>query len=75
MVDEAFGGTVDHVKNNGKPSRPKRSQSKQQQQIRMDDALKDRIRDYQKKVHSQTGLEVSFASAVRTLIEKGLEAQ
>jgi hypothetical protein len=51
------------------------SSKKQQNQIRMDDELKDRIRKYQQKVMKSTGLEVSFSSAVRSLIEKGLDTQ
>jgi transposase len=53
---------------------PGKANGKRQQQIRMDDALKARIRGYQQQVHRDTGLEVSFSSAVRSLIEKGLEA-
>jgi hypothetical protein len=47
--------------------------SKSQNQIRMDDALRQRIRKYQQKLEKATGLEVSFSSTVRLLIEKGLE--
>ena len=61
------------MKTNGKRQSNK-ANGKRQQQIRMDDALKDRIRKYQQKVERDTGLEVSFSSAVRSLIEKGLEA-
>jgi hypothetical protein len=51
------------------------SKTKSQNQIRMDDALKARISKYQKKLEDATsGLEVSFSSAARSLIEKGLEA-
>jgi predicted DNA-binding protein len=49
------------------------SQRQKQNQIRMSDDLKDRIRKYQKKLKSEGGLDVSFSSAVRALIEKGLE--
>ena len=53
----------------------KSSTNKSQNQVRMDDALKTRIRKYQKKLEDGTsGLEVSFSSATRSLIEKGLEA-
>ena len=55
-------------------SSDKSSSGKRQHQIRMDDGLKDRIRKYQQRVERDTGLEVSFSSAVRSLIEKGLEA-
>ena len=51
-----------------------RPNGKRQHQIRMDDGLKVRIRKYQQRVECVTGLEVSFSSAVRSLIEKGLEA-
>lgn len=61
------------MKTNGKRKLHK-ANGKRQQQIRMDDALKDRILTYQQKVEKDTGLEVSFSSAVRSLIEKGLEA-
>ena len=47
--------------------------SKHQQQIRMDESLKTRIREFQARMRKATGLEVTFASAVRTLIKKGLE--
>ena len=40
----------------------------------MDEALKSRIRKYQEDMKKETGLEVTFSSAVRSLIEKGLEA-
>lgn len=51
------------------------SSNKSQNQIRMDDDLKARIRKYQEKLEKTTsGLEVSFSSATRLLIEKGLEA-
>lgn len=54
---------------------PLKTNGKHQQQIRMDDALKGRIRDYQRRKQSETGLEVTFSGAVRALIEKGLEAE
>jgi hypothetical protein len=47
--------------------------SKSQNQIRMDDEMKARILKYQKRL-ATSGLEVSFSSATRALIEKGLEA-
>jgi hypothetical protein len=40
----------------------------------MDDALKARIFKYQKKLKDTSDLDVSFSSAARSLIEKGLEA-
>ena len=51
----------------------KSSTNKSQNQVRMDETLKARIRKYQKKLET-SGLEVSFSSATRSLIEKGLEA-
>lgn len=60
-------------KTNGK-RQPHKTNGKRQQQIRMDDDLKARIRDYQQKVQKETGLEVNFSTIVRTLIEKALDA-
>lgn len=48
--------------------------AKHQQGVRMDEELEARIRKYQELVQKKTGLEVSFSSAVRSLIERGLEA-
>lgn len=48
--------------------------NKSQNQIRMDDALKARIGKYREKLKEKSDLEVSFSSAARSLIEKGLEA-
>jgi hypothetical protein len=48
--------------------------NKSQNQIRMDDVLKERIRKYQQKLEKASDIEVSFSSATRSLIEKGLEA-
>ena len=62
------------MKTNGK-SRPKGKQIREQQQIRMKEVLKDRIRRYQEKIHDDSGLEVNFSSAVRSLIEKALDAE
>lgn len=62
------------MKTNGS-RRPKASKPiREQQQIRMKEALKDRIHRYQQMLHDDTGLEVNFSSAVRTLIEKALDA-
>ena len=47
--------------------------NKSQNAIRMDDELKDRIHQYQQQLEKSAGLEVSFSSAARSLIEKGLE--
>lgn len=52
-----------------------KGEGKSQNQVRMDDALKARIYKYKEKLEKATsGLEVSFSSATRALIEKGLEA-
>lgn len=45
-----------------------------QNQIRMDDELQARVHKYRLKFEKETGLKVSFSSAVRLLVEKGLEA-
>lgn len=56
-------------------STKKKPTGKSQNQIRMDDDLKARILEYQERLKKATsGLEVSFSSAARSLIEKGLEA-
>jgi len=53
---------------------PRKTNGKRQQQIRMDDDLKERVNAYREKLEREKDLEVSFSSAVRSLIEKGLEA-
>jgi transposase len=60
------------MKKNGTQSK---KSSKHQQQIRMDDDLKSRIRKYQERVEKSTGLEIGFSSVVRVLIEAGLKAE
>jgi len=45
-----------------------------QTQVRMSDGLKGRIRDYQDRICKATRFKISFSTAVRVLIEKGLEA-
>jgi hypothetical protein len=60
------------MKTNGKKTR--KATGKRQQQIRMDDDLKERVNGYREKLEKEKDLEVSFSSAVRSLIEKGLEA-
>jgi hypothetical protein len=67
---------IDLVHNPGtlKRKTPPGANSKRQTQIRMDDALKSRIVAYQAKMHKKTGMEVSFASAVRSLVEQGLKS-
>ena len=55
--------------------KPTNGSNKSQNQIRMDDELKARITKYKERLEKTTsGLEVSFSSATRALIEKGLEA-
>jgi hypothetical protein len=64
------------MKTHGKqqPRKTKDKPIREQQQVRMKEALKDRIRRYQQQVIEETGLEVNFSSAVRSLIEKALDA-
>lgn len=50
------------------------SKQTKQNQIRMTDDLKARIRAYQDKVHKDTGAEVNFSEAVRALLDKSLKA-
>lgn len=46
-----------------------------QTQIRMEESFKNRIRAYQRNVlEKKTGAEVTFTTAVRSLIEKGLKS-
>jgi hypothetical protein len=42
--------------------------------IRMSDALKERIEKYQMQFEKKSDLEMSFATAARSLLEKGLDA-
>jgi hypothetical protein len=49
--------------------------NKSQNQIRMDDELKARIKKCQEKLEKDTGLEVSFSSTTRMLIVEALEAR
>jgi predicted DNA-binding protein len=49
------------------------SKRTKQNQIRMTDDLKDRIHEYQKKLHREKGIQVNFSEAVRALIERGLK--
>lgn len=69
-------GTLPHktmVKKNSKPAKQQSSNNKQNQ-IRMSEPFKDRIRKYQAKMQGK-GFEMTFASAVRTLVGRGLEAE
>lgn len=51
----------------------KRAQTKQNQ-IRMTDDLKARIRKYQDKLHKDTGMEANFSETVRALLDRALKA-
>lgn len=48
-------------------------QTLRQTQIRMGDDLRKEIDEYRDRVKRDSGLEVAFSTAVRTLIRKGLE--
>jgi hypothetical protein len=50
----------------------KQSDRTVQTQIRMSLDLKERIRKYQAKLRKETGVEITFTTAVRALLEKGL---
>lgn len=41
--------------------------------LRMSGDLENRVRAYQKRLRDEQGIETSFSSAVRTLIEQGLK--
>jgi len=47
---------------------------KRQQQFRTDDDLDARIRKGQQKIQKNIGMKISFAAAIRFILEKGLEA-
>lgn len=47
--------------------------NKEQTQIRMDQALKKRIRKYQVIFEKENGVNISFSSATRILVEKQLD--
>ena len=53
---------------------PKKTATMQQAQVRMDDDLIRRIEKYRSAIQKQTKMSVSFAAAVRALIERGLAA-
>ena len=63
------------MKNGSRGGKTADSDKQKQTQIRMSDVLKSRIRKYQATVRRETGLQISFSTAVRALIEKGLAAQ
>jgi hypothetical protein len=52
-----------------KGAKPKETQSP----IRTSEALKKRIRAYQRRVEERTGFKITLSAAIRDLIEKGLE--
>ena len=52
----------------------KRAQTTKQNQIRMTDDLKARIRKYQDKLHKDTGMEANFSETVRALLDRALKA-
>jgi len=53
----------------------KKTAPKGQLQIRVSDETETRIEKYRRQLEKETsGLEVSFSSAARSLLEKGLEA-
>jgi len=54
--------------------RVKTKPTQKQNQIRMSDVLKARINKYRLKLEKDTGLTVSFSSAVRSLTEKMLDS-
>jgi hypothetical protein len=58
---------------NGSKAKVPEDDRQKQTQVRMSDALKARIRKYQQKIHKDTGFTISFSTAVRTLIERGLD--
>ena len=53
--------------------REKREKKEKQTQVRMGSSLLTRIDEYRARIKREKGLEVAFSTAVRTLIEKGLE--
>ena len=52
---------------------PTKKASQSQNQIRMDEPMKVRVRKYQLQLEKDTGMKVSFSSATRSLIAKGLD--
>jgi hypothetical protein len=48
-------------------------QKKVQIQIRMDPRMRRRVREYIKKVERESGVEIGFSEAVRSLLERSLE--
>ena len=51
-----------------------RNKRTKQNQIRMTDDLKTRIRKYQEKLHKDTGMEANFSETVRALLDQALKA-
>jgi hypothetical protein len=54
---------------------PPSGAGKRQHQIRMDDVFRGRIRKYQEKLVKATGMDVTLSDAMRSLIEKSLQAE
>ena len=43
--------------------------------IRFDPELRDKVDVYREKMRASTGIKITYAVAIRALIERGLEAQ
>jgi len=52
----------------------KSKQTTKQNQIRMTEELKSRIRRYQEKLREDTGAKVNFSETVRALLDQSLKA-
>lgn len=52
----------------------KKKPDAKQVQIRMDEELMVRVKNYLQKLEKDDNLKISFSSASRSLIEKGLDA-
>jgi predicted DNA-binding protein len=57
-----------------KKAKPSDGGTKKQFQIRISDEMETRINKYKQHLVKTTNLEVSFTTAWRSLVEKGLEA-
>jgi hypothetical protein len=49
--------------------------AKQQMQIRMDDQMKRRVREYMKQFEKKTHAKIAFSEAVRMLVTRSLERE
>lgn len=54
--------------------RPSGTKRAKQNQIRMTDELKARIRKYQERLRKDTGAQVNFSETVRALLDQSLKA-